>query len=142
MRYASATHDFGGTAFGLAMEDTARACKVLADPDTGCLLGAHLMGPYASTMIQPLIQAMTFGQHLRALAAAQERKNKPSTYCRSGIFPRFRVVAATIAQTFVMFEPDPRRGRGLRPVRGHQARWTQPPDHQVTVLSVRAFIAL
>ena len=71
VRYVCATQDFGGTAFGWAMEDTTGACKVLADPATGCLLGAHLMGPYASTLIQPLIQAMTFGQHVHEVARNQ-----------------------------------------------------------------------
>jgi mycothione reductase len=70
-RYVSATQAFGGTAFGWAMEDTTGVCKVLADPETGCLLGAHLMGPYASTLIQPLIQAMAFGQHVHEVARNQ-----------------------------------------------------------------------
>jgi tripartite-type tricarboxylate transporter receptor subunit TctC len=34
--------------------------KVLADPRTGLLLGAHVIGPEAATVIQPLIQAMSF----------------------------------------------------------------------------------
>lgn len=71
VRYVSAVQEFGGTAFGWAMEDTTGACKVLADPETGCLLGAHLMGPYASTLIQPLIQAMAFGQHVHEVARGQ-----------------------------------------------------------------------
>ena len=71
IRFVCATQDFGGTAFGWAMEDTTGACKVLADPETGCLLGAHLMGPYASTLIQPLIQAMAFGQHVHDVARNQ-----------------------------------------------------------------------
>jgi mycothione reductase len=32
--------------------------KVLADPATRLLLGAHIIGPQASAIIQPLIQAM------------------------------------------------------------------------------------
>jgi mycothione reductase len=32
--------------------------KILADPDSGLLLGAHIIGPDASILIQPLIQAM------------------------------------------------------------------------------------
>ena len=35
--------------------------KVLADPDSRLLLGAHTIGPQASTLIQPLIQAMCLG---------------------------------------------------------------------------------
>ena len=42
--------------------------KLLADPDTGLLLGAHVIGPEAATVIQPLIQAMSFGQTARDVA--------------------------------------------------------------------------
>ena len=35
--------------------------KVLADPKTGHLIGAHMIGPEAATVIQPAIQAMSFG---------------------------------------------------------------------------------
>ena len=71
IRFVSAVQDFGGTAFGWAMEDTTSVCKVLADPDTGCLLGAHLMGPQSSTLIQPLIQAMAFDLHVHDMARGQ-----------------------------------------------------------------------
>ena len=33
--------------------------KVVADRRTGRLLGAHVMGPHASTLIQPVIQALS-----------------------------------------------------------------------------------
>ncbi|MFF1496250.1 FAD-dependent oxidoreductase [Streptomyces sp. NPDC058304] len=52
---------YGDVAYGWAMEDTAGFCKVLADPGTGRLLGAHLMGPQAPTLIQPLVLAATLG---------------------------------------------------------------------------------
>ena len=32
--------------------------KVLADPGTRLLLGTHIIGPQASLLIQPLVQAM------------------------------------------------------------------------------------
>jgi mycothione reductase len=41
---------------------------VLADPVSGQLLGAHLLGPDASSLIQILIQAMSNGQSVRGLA--------------------------------------------------------------------------
>jgi mycothione reductase len=53
---------YGDTAYGWAMEDTTGVVKLIADRSTGLLLGAHLMGPHASTLIQPIIQAMAFGQ--------------------------------------------------------------------------------
>ena len=50
---------FGDTAYGWAMEDTTSLFKVVADRRTGCLLGAHVMGPHASSLIQPVIQALS-----------------------------------------------------------------------------------
>ena len=46
------------------------SCKLVADPRTGLLLGAHLIGPQASSLIQPLIQAMAFGQTAHEMARA------------------------------------------------------------------------
>jgi mycothione reductase len=59
--YVSATRPYGDAAYGWALEDSTSFVKVLADPATRLLLGAHLMGPQASTLIQPLIQAMCLG---------------------------------------------------------------------------------
>jgi mycothione reductase len=59
------------TAYGWALEDTTSFCKVIADPESGLLLGAHVLGPNASTVIQPLIQAMSYGQSVRCLARGQ-----------------------------------------------------------------------
>ncbi|MFV0258137.1 MAG: mycothione reductase, partial [Acidimicrobiales bacterium] len=52
--------DYGGTAYGWALEDTESFAKVLIDQTDRQILGAHIIGPQASTLIQPLIQAMTF----------------------------------------------------------------------------------
>jgi mycothione reductase len=57
-RYIAATRPYRDTAFGWALQDTTSFVKVLADPDTRLLLGAHIIGPQASLLIQPLIQAM------------------------------------------------------------------------------------
>jgi mycothione reductase len=62
---------YGDTAYGWAMEDTTSVCKVIADPATGLLLGAHLMGPDATSLIQPLIQAMALGSTVGELARGQ-----------------------------------------------------------------------
>jgi mycothione reductase len=53
------------------MEDTTSICKVVADPRTGRLLGAHIMGPQASSLIQPLIQGISLGQTVREMARGQ-----------------------------------------------------------------------
>jgi len=54
--------DYGDTAYGWAMEDTDHFVKVIADAETKLLLGAHVVGPQASALIQPLIHAMSFEQ--------------------------------------------------------------------------------
>jgi mycothione reductase len=59
--YVAATRDYSDAAYGWALEDTTSFVKVLADPATRLLLGAHILGPQASTLIQPLIQAMCLG---------------------------------------------------------------------------------
>ena len=69
--YACSTQDYGDVAYGWAMEDTTGFCKVLAERGSGRLLGAHLMGPQASTLIQPLVQAMSFGLGAREMARNQ-----------------------------------------------------------------------
>jgi len=70
-RYVTKSQAYGDTAYGWAMEDTTGVCKVIADPATGELLGAHLMGHQASILIQPLIQGMSLGQTVTELARGQ-----------------------------------------------------------------------
>jgi mycothione reductase len=69
--HVTAVQAYGDTAYGWAMEDTTSICKLIAEPASGRLLGAHLMGPQASTLIQPLIQAMSLGLDARELARSQ-----------------------------------------------------------------------
>ena len=66
--FVTATRSYGDTAYGWALEDTSSFVKVLADPITRKVLGAHLIGPQASTLIQPLIQAMCLGNTVDQLA--------------------------------------------------------------------------
>ena len=63
--------DYGGTAFGWAMEDTTGVAKLIAERGTGKLLGAHVMGYQSSSIIQPIIQAMSFGQTAKEVARGQ-----------------------------------------------------------------------
>ncbi|MFT4087271.1 MAG: mycothione reductase [Gordonia sp. (in: high G+C Gram-positive bacteria)] len=63
--------NFGDVAYGWAMEDTEGFCKVIADSSTGELLGVHIVGMQASTLIQPAIQAMSFGLGVRETARGQ-----------------------------------------------------------------------
>ncbi|MGO4456496.1 mycothione reductase [Streptomyces sp. M-16] len=66
--YAVAVREFADTAYGWALEDTTGFCKVLADRTTGRLLGAHVLGPQAATVIQPLVVAMSLGVSAPTLA--------------------------------------------------------------------------
>ncbi|MBB2985791.1 mycothione reductase [Terracoccus luteus] len=71
LRYTTKVQAFGDVAYGWAMEDTTGICKVIADPATGTLLGAHLLGPFSSSLVQPLVQAMAFGTTAHELARGQ-----------------------------------------------------------------------
>lgn len=50
--------DYAGTAYGWAMVDETSFAKVIVNTETGMLVGAHIIGPQAATLIQPIIQAM------------------------------------------------------------------------------------
>ena len=69
--YAVKVQAYGDVAYGWALEDDTGFCKVLAERGTGRLLGAHVLGPEASIVIQPLIQAMSFGLGAREMATGQ-----------------------------------------------------------------------
>ncbi|MQA10361.1 MAG: mycothione reductase [Pseudonocardiaceae bacterium] len=71
VRYVTACQDYADIAYGWAMEDDTGFVKLLADPETGLLLGAHLIGPQAPTVVQPLIQAMSFGLDAASMARGQ-----------------------------------------------------------------------
>ncbi|MFE9629429.1 mycothione reductase [Streptomyces sp. NPDC006463] len=66
--YAVAVRRFSDTAYGWALEDGTGFCKVLADRGTGLLLGAHILGPQAATLIQPVVVAMSLGIGAATLA--------------------------------------------------------------------------
>jgi mycothione reductase len=63
--------NYGDTAYGWAMEDTTGIAKLIAERGTGKLLGAHILGHQASSIIQPLIQAMSLGQTAAEVARGQ-----------------------------------------------------------------------
>lgn len=69
--YVAKTQAYADIAAGWAREDHGHFLKVLADPATGMLLGAHAIGPESATVIQPLIQAMSFGQKAHDVARNQ-----------------------------------------------------------------------
>jgi mycothione reductase len=69
--FVTATQKFGDTAYGWALQDHFGICKLYADPTTGRLLGAHILGHQAALLIAPLIQAMAHGQRVADLARGQ-----------------------------------------------------------------------
>ena len=69
--YRSHVQPFSSAAYGWAMEDTESAVKVIAHAETRRLLGAHIIGPQASTLIQQLIQGMHFDLTVDQMARHQ-----------------------------------------------------------------------
>ncbi len=53
------------------MEDTESICKLIMDNTTRRLIGAHVMGPQAPTLVQQLIQGMVFGLTVDQMATGQ-----------------------------------------------------------------------
>lgn len=69
--FVVATKDYATTAYGWAMEDTTSFVKLVAHAHTRKLLGAHIIGPQAPTLIQMLIQGMRFGSTVDQMAREQ-----------------------------------------------------------------------
>ncbi|MFT4166800.1 MAG: mycothione reductase [Microlunatus sp.] len=70
--YVAALKPYADVAYGWAMGETGdHVVKLLADRQSAQLIGAHLIGPEASSLIQPLIQAMSFGLRADELARGQ-----------------------------------------------------------------------
>jgi mycothione reductase len=65
--YVVARRDYAETGYGWALEDTTSFAKVMADPHTRRLLAAHVIGPHAAMLIQPLVQAMNLGNTVEQL---------------------------------------------------------------------------
>ncbi|WP_209326100.1 mycothione reductase [Brevibacterium renqingii] len=62
---------YSDVAYGWAMADDPGIVKIIADRRTRLILGAHIVGHEASIVIQPLIQAMAFGQRADEVATEQ-----------------------------------------------------------------------
>lgn len=54
--------DYASTAYGWALVDETSFAKVLVHAETDRIVGAHVIGPQAATLLQPLVQAMQFDQ--------------------------------------------------------------------------------
>lgn len=62
---------YSDVAYGWAMADDPGLVKIVADKDSHQILGAHIVGHEASMIVQPLIQAMAFGQPADQVAKGQ-----------------------------------------------------------------------
>ncbi|WKD59079.1 mycothione reductase [Corynebacterium caspium] len=69
--YTVKVQRFADVAYGWAMEDQSGIIKLIADKDSGLLLGAHIMGPQASTLLQQLITFMVYEIDMRTAARKQ-----------------------------------------------------------------------
>ncbi len=69
--YRRSLRPYGDTAYGWAMEDSGSFCKLLSDPATDRLLGAHICGPDAAVLLQQLVQAMAFDLSVTQIASGQ-----------------------------------------------------------------------
>ena len=68
---SSKVQDYGDVAYGWAMEDTTGIAKIIVESESGKILGAHIMGHQASSLIQPIIQAMSFDLAAQDMARGQ-----------------------------------------------------------------------
>lgn len=69
--FVSVTQLYGDVAYGWALQDQHGVCKLYADPGTGTLIGAHILGHQASLLIAPLVQAVAHGQRVADIARGQ-----------------------------------------------------------------------
>ena len=132
--------DFGDVAYGWAMEDTTGIAKIIVDDDSGLILGAHIMGHQASSLIQPLIQAMSFDLPAQDMARGQYwiHPALPEVIENAllGVVRRAALAAVQTAltgwdQTLLALPEAPNR-YGNQPCRNEQ-----PDDHEADELEVR-----
>lgn len=65
------TQAYGHAAYGWALEDTTSFVKVVVDRSSRKLLGAHIIGPQASLLLQILVMGMTFDLTVDQIAKDQ-----------------------------------------------------------------------
>jgi mycothione reductase len=71
--HVTVTYDYADIAYGWAIESTPgeHFVKLLADPDRRRLLGAHIIGPEACVLLQPLVQGMSLDNSPADMARRQ-----------------------------------------------------------------------
>jgi mycothione reductase len=63
--------NYSDIAYGWALEDTTSFCKLLADRSTRTLVGAHIIGPQSSSLIQQLVQGLRYRRTIDEMATGQ-----------------------------------------------------------------------
>lgn len=66
--HVTVQQDYSTVAYGWALEDQHHFVKLIASTDAGQLLGAHIIGPEAASLIQQLIMIVTERRSVRGLA--------------------------------------------------------------------------
>ena len=61
VEYRSGTFPFAANGRALAMDSTGGFVKILADAETDRVLGAHIVGPWASDLLAEIVSVMEFG---------------------------------------------------------------------------------
>ena len=69
--YCTITQPYGAAAYGWAMEDTTGFCKLIGDPRTRTVIGAHVIGYQASILVQLLVQGIHLGNTADEMAEGQ-----------------------------------------------------------------------
>jgi len=69
--YVTSVRGYDSTAYGWALEDDGTSVVKLIATLQGTLLGAHILGPQAATLIQPLVQALATGLNASDMAHGQ-----------------------------------------------------------------------
>ena len=67
VEYASSTYGYFDTAYGSSIEERDGFVKVLADPESREILGCHIIGPDAATLIQEVANPMRMKQTIDAI---------------------------------------------------------------------------
>jgi hypothetical protein len=66
-----ATQRYSDVAYGWALEDTESFCKLIADRSRRVLIGAHIIGPQSSSLIQQLIHGIRYETSIDDMARGQ-----------------------------------------------------------------------
>ena len=69
--HVSFVQEYSDVAYGWALEDQGHCVKLLGEPGTGRILGAHVIGPQASILLQSFITMMSLGIGARQMARGQ-----------------------------------------------------------------------